>query len=289
MYQYAKTELPKPFSVTSIVTLYYLDMQKHHPLGESHTFWEFMYVDKGEHHLTLNGKAHTLHEGQLIMYAPFSYHDGPPNTSRIGIVSFECESDKMDFFKDKIFTLNAAQRTLLSQLLTEGAAIFRQLPHEVGLYGILPEQNTPDYELQSLKNKLELFLIELYKAPEPMAQAKPSAQNQENYRAWQTNNVILFLKQHIGETVTLEQMAAQAGFSVSYLKKLFKQSFGCGPLTYFLLMKVEEAKHLICESSMNFTQIADALGFGSVHYFSRLFKEKTGLTPTEYAKSVYKK
>ena len=37
---------------------------------------------------------------------------------------------------------------------------------------------------------------------------------------------------------------------------------------------------------MNFTQIADALGYTSIHYFSRQFKKITGMTPSEYASSI---
>ena len=51
---------------------------------------------------------------------------------------------------------------------------------------------------------------------------------------------------------------------------------------------IQAAKKMICDSSMSFTQIAERLGFGSVHYFSNLFKEKTGMTPSEYAKSLNK-
>jgi AraC-like DNA-binding protein len=43
---------------------------------------------------------------------------------------------------------------------------------------------------------------------------------------------------------------------------------------------------MIRENSMTFTQIAEALQYSTVHHFSRQFKEKFGITPTEYAKSV---
>ena len=51
-------------------------------------------------------------------------------------------------------------------------------------------------------------------------------------------------------------------------------------------MKIEKAKEYIRENEMNFTQISDELGFSSIHYFSRLFKKKTGMTLTEYRSSV---
>lgn len=294
MPDYAKTEIPNSFAIKSIVTVYYLDFQKLSPMdrGEAHNFWEFQYVDKGSYQVAVDDKAYALQEGQLIFFPPLAYHGGvpdrPPANAQIGIVSFECDSEKMEFFRDKIFTLNAEQRELLSRIITSGTDLFCVPPRDIGLWGVVPTDNVQDYELQAFQNLLELFLIELYK-PKHTNAASPSAQNQENYKTWQINRVILFLKNHLGEAVSLEEMAAEADISVSYLKKLFKEAFNCGPLNYFLLMKTEEAKRMIRESSMNFTQIADALGFSSVHYFSKLFKEKTGLTPTDYAKSIYKK
>ena len=51
-------------------------------------------------------------------------------------------------------------------------------------------------------------------------------------------------------------------------------------------MKLKSAVTLIRERNLNFTEIAEVLGFSSVHYFSRLFKKKTGMTPSEYSSSV---
>jgi YesN/AraC family two-component response regulator len=51
-------------------------------------------------------------------------------------------------------------------------------------------------------------------------------------------------------------------------------------------MKIDTAKHMIRDRRMNFTQIAEALGYSSIHYFSRQFKKITGMAPSEYASSV---
>ena len=58
------------------------------------------------------------------------------------------------------------------------------------------------------------------------------------------------------------------------------------PLSAPILTKLEESKKLIREGKMNFTQIAAQLQYSTVHHFSRQFKEKFGLTPTEYARAI---
>ena len=75
--------------------------------------------------------------------------------------------------------------------------------------------------------------------------------------------------------------------SVPALKLLCRQQQGCGPIACFIGFKIHAAKEMIRTSSMSFTQISQQLGFQSLHYFSKLFKEKTGMTPSEYAKTIY--
>ena len=53
-----------------------------------------------------------------------------------------------------------------------------------------------------------------------------------------------------------------------------------------IFLKVAEAKRLISEGKYRYTEIAEMLGFGSIHYFSRTFKLHTNMTPSGYEKSV---
>ena len=59
-----------------------------------------------------------------------------------------------------------------------------------------------------------------------------------------------------------------------------------GVIEYFSMLKIKSAKHFIRMGSLNFTQIAEQLGYTSIHYFSRQFKKLAGMTPSEYASSV---
>jgi AraC-like DNA-binding protein len=70
------------------------------------------------------------------------------------------------------------------------------------------------------------------------------------------------------------------------LQKLFKEGTGHSVMDYFKEMKMQEIKHLIREENHNFTEIAEILGYSSIHYLSRTFKANTGMTLSEYASSV---
>ena len=81
-------------------------------------------------------------------------------------------------------------------------------------------------------------------------------------------------------------VAKNAKVSPSYLTALFQKHLQISPGEYIRRIKLQESKQMIREGSMNFTEISEALQYSTVHHFSRQFKEKFGITPTEYAKSV---
>ena len=86
--------------------------------------------------------------------------------------------------------------------------------------------------------------------------------------------------------MTLEEISHHCGMSVSALRRLCLEQCDRTPMSYFTSLKIIRAKRLIRDSSMNFTQIAEELGFHTVHYFSKRFKEITCMSPSDYARSV---
>ena len=95
-----------------------------------------------------------------------------------------------------------------------------------------------------------------------------------------------YLKQHIHEQITLEQICHDNLIGRTQLQKLIKEQFNTGAINYFHQLKIETAKQKIRSGRLNFTQISAGLGYQSVQYFSRQFKNLTGMTPTEYSSSI---
>ena len=81
-------------------------------------------------------------------------------------------------------------------------------------------------------------------------------------------------------------VAEHVRVSPSYLTALFHKNLQISPGEYIRRTKLQESKQMIRDKSMNFTEIAETLQYSTVHHFSRQFKEKFGITPTEYARSV---
>lgn len=74
--------------------------------------------------------------------------------------------------------------------------------------------------------------------------------------------------------------------SASTVRRLVHKHKGCGPIAYFRELKIREAKRLLETTQLSVTQISEQLGFSTIHYFSRTFKNYTGMSLTEYLKIV---
>ncbi|MCI9176090.1 MAG: AraC family transcriptional regulator [Lachnospiraceae bacterium] len=286
-----KYPLTKLFHIPQIVTIHYFEYSKDFKFeGESHDFWEFLCVDKGEVTVTADQAAHKLKKGSIIFHKPGQFHsvatDGviAPN---LVVISFVCSSPAMSFFEDKILPLGETERSLLAAVLAEaGDAFLTPLdnPYTRQLSGN-PGQR-PGSE-QIIQLSLEHFLISLYrKSCQPPSDARLNKsvklkRDDETFR-----HIMIYMEDRLTETLTLEQICRDNLMGVSQLQNLFRNKCGCGIIEYFSRMKITRAKELIREKNMNFTQIADYLGYNSIHYFSRQFKKITGMTPSEYALSI---
>ena len=133
---------------------------------------------------------------------------------------------------------------------------------------------------------LQQLLLELLReriAPTGTRLRTTNAVNSENEiirRAQQ------FISEHVREKLTVPLVARHVDVSPSYLTALFRKNLQISPGEYVRRIKLQESKQMIREDNMNFTEIAAALQYSTVHHFSRQFKDKFGITPTEYAKSV---
>lgn len=84
------------------------------------------------------------------------------------------------------------------------------------------------------------------------------------------------------ETVNLGELAQEIGISKEYLSKLFKKHEGIPITEYILNIKIEAACHMLRYSDRQVGEIGAYLHFGSLSYFSRIFKRKTGMSPQQY-------
>jgi AraC-like DNA-binding protein len=82
--------------------------------------------------------------------------------------------------------------------------------------------------------------------------------------------------------LTVQHLARQCQLSVSHFRHLFTRHYGCSPRTYLRRARLQKAKELMVSTAMTLTEIADRLGFETVHSLSRAFRDEVGLSPSEF-------
>ena len=282
----------KEIYVSKIVTVLYLENTRDFVFGgESHDFWEFNYIDKGVMAITVEGKEYLLKSGEIVFFQPNEFHsleargDSAPNHT---VVSFVSNSKAMKYFKNKIIALNSQERKLLSILLREGLSAYSPIDKQPPITGMKEKKSAPIGAVQMTFNLLEEFLITLLRRSESGISIGTRLVSPMYYESLpeRTKEIAKFMEQNLRRHLSVSEIAKRFSLSESGLKKIFSTDAHCGVTDFFNNIKIEKAKEYIRENEMNFTQISDELGFSSIHYFSRLFKKKTGMTLTEYRSSV---
>lgn len=96
---------------------------------------------------------------------------------------------------------------------------------------------------------------------------------------------IAYLENHFSESeLNNATLAAQCNISEVYFRKLFLKKYAMTPKQYIIDIRINMAKQLLSDGRLKINAVAEQCGFSNTYHFSRLFKERTGLTPTAYMK-----
>ncbi len=263
-------QLTHRIRVTELYTFFYQEKERGFFFpGESHAMPELTYVDQGTLHSVVDGQELVLEQGDLVVYGAGQWHMQYADVEvapRYVTLSFHLEgSDLAPLLNRKLRPTQAAV-SLLQQMLRE-------------------RDRTDEYAPDMLLCQLTMLILSLLRQQDAPAQKLQSA-NSVNAENEIIRRAQQFISTHIRERLSVPYVARMADVSPSYLTALFHKNLQISPGEYIRRIKLQESKQMIREGNMNFTEIAAALQYSTVHHFSRQFKEKFGITPTEYARSV---
>ncbi len=256
--------------VSQLYTVFYQEKEQGFLFsGEAHSMLELTYVDRGSLHSVADGVDLLLDQGDMALYGPGQWH---MQYADIGVapryvtISFSLSCGALESLYNRCLTPPQGAVKLLQQILQE-------------------YEHPTAHSTDMMVHLLELLLLRLLRegsTVQTKAQAPHSlsSENEIISRAQQ------YISTHVRQKLSVPLVAQNTEVSASYLTALFHKHLQISPGEYIRRIKLQESRQLIREGSMNFTQIAETLQYSTVHHFSRQFKEKFGITPTEYAKSV---
>ena len=181
------------------------------------------------------------------------------------------------------------------------------LENYVGFDGSIPRQIFSQYDVYAQKPILHIgnreeFIDTYHKIFESVQEEKPgfqqiasgmimklmgymvSLEKQRNFSGKRIERIIqnacFEIRENMGNDISFTQYAEDNHIGYSYFRKMFKIYTGIAPAQYQLDLKIRRAREMLLISDKSIKEIAYELGFNSIHYFSRIFKKKTGVSPS---------
>lgn len=225
--------------------------------------YDMFYVWSGEGEIYLNGQPYTVGKGSCFLFRPGDHTSATHNPQKPLVLTY-IHFDVMEAVSLVPEPYRRLEDTFdFEYMLAKYVRLFliRTFAAEVEARLILKQ-----LIIHLLRDDLE----------EPVEQRKASNQLTESIR-----EVANYIQQHPGTAHRVDDLAQRAGLSSRYFSIKFKELIGLSVQTYMIRTRIERAQHLLLHVGMNVTEVADALGYRDIFFFSRQFKQYTGKSPSE--------
>ena len=245
----------------------------------SHAFLELSIMLQGASRYHIEGLHREIHAGQALLFNPGVHHQEtqPPNTHstqlHIGFRHIALPRLKPDFlpFAQSIVDLGDQKQAFLANALriAEETKVTSAFGHELMLQAQIVELLC--CLIRALPNNpvaADHF--------ESVAPAHASVEQQALVAQAE-----YYLQAHYQTGVSVAEVAEALHVSTSYLSRTFKALKGESPMSYLTALRLNQAKQLLDETNLPINQVSGVVGYQDPFYFSRLFKQHFGQSPSQ--------
>lgn len=242
--------------------------------GESHDFWEGVFVYGGAVTATADEQVYQLDQGKLLFHKPMEFHriwDGGGSSPRLVNLSFTASGEGMHRFENSCFDLDEIQQEHLWEVINTYKEV-----RKFGKKGELHEQYLAANRTAVL---LEAFLLEMIEAGE---RSHRTLSGDEIRYA----KIVNVMKENCHKMLSVADLAEKCDMSVSNMKRVFACFSDVGIAKFFMSLKMRRAMELL-DSGIPAKEVSVMLDFEETSYFYTVFKRETGMTPNRYKKRRY--
>lgn len=252
------------FSITKLLYAFDHDFDNGYVFsGESHDFWEAVYVCSGSIDVTCDDNVYSMGAGDMIFYPPLSFH----KINRVGKKGVRLLNISFEYAGDVPKNLPLSVFALSSEEGESFVKTFELIRSAVSGKGAHP------YVSQLAASRLTSLIIEL-SFDHSVEDRYLSSVSASVYRS-----LVSYMKEHVFDNFSLSELAGENHVSVSYVKLLFNRYAGVSPKTFYTHLRLNTAKSLL-KSHASVSEIAVKMNFSSPNYFSRWFSKATGMNPS---------
>lgn len=269
------------------------DITGHHPAHTHDDFIEIVYIDAGKGEQTINGVSELIKEGDLFLFNPaviHSFHAEPSLPLRVTNCIFQPEllglsADSCNDFLDVAyhylyFSLQEADDPQIFLRLTglgnsEISRLFQEMQQEY--------DNRKNGFMQILKADLTKLLILIFRRYKNDIRQK---QSPKIYQKLIAEDAVTYLSKNYREEISCEALAERAYLSVNYFRTVFKAVTGKTIIGMLQQIRIQEACRLLAETDRSVSEIGLHVGYKDTKFFTHLFKQQTGLSPSAWRKQI---
>ena len=284
---YMPIKLDSEINIDKIVTVNYFEYERDFAFsGEMHDFWEVIYSDKDYLSVTVRSRECIVPPGHFRIISPMELHSVKPAYGKAAnavIFSFMCSNEKLLKSAGKTIPCDNEKKEYITKLIAAAQDAFSTPLGEPYSTKLVKNPNAIPGSENLVKIYIELFVLSCIRESVSAPAASAPLTHTSNPLL---SEICAYLENNVTKDITFPHLCEKFGMSMTNMKKLFRDNLGFGAMDYFSRCKIDCAKHLIREKEMNLAEISEYLCFSSQQYFSRRFKNITGMTPSEYINSV---
>ena len=239
-----------------------------------HDFCELYFVDYGTLSIDVDDQSFVLETGNFMFFCP--YQKFSISTKKL---KKTCSYMKI-IFRAKI----CDEKLLINKMFTTENEI-RQLLNEYIKVSYRKHWSDDDLMLAYI----QLIITKVIRKQLQLDQSQITTDNpmQVKYDEELLNSILIYIEKNLTHSITLTSLCDEFNISKGVIYKTFQKNLNISPIKYINNQRCILSAKLIKSNEYTVTMVSQMLGYSSIHYFSRQFKEYYGITPSEYANTVY--
>lgn len=225
--------------------------------------YHILLISKGRCRVLHGGKMHTLSAGNIVIYVPKEEQ----------MYSYEAESSSLWCH----FTGTAVDEILESSGISGGVyapgnskAIFESFSNMIRQFHLPGRENFAN----------SAFLELVYNIADGLQNPVQNASTDALL------SVLSYINENYHRQITLSELAKKAGYSKSRFSHIFSEMTGTTPIKYQNDIRLKNSCEMLSSNIYPISEIAISCGFSDPLYYSKIFKKKYGITPSQYRKSI---